>query len=96
MRVEIVHHQDHDLGLRIIDLQQAPNLVSPINPSATFGHGRPTPSAQRLGEQKYLGYAASLVLHVIPLRLARGCRNRRTNLSHQLLAGLVHADDWAG
>lgn len=44
-----------------------------------------------LREQKHLRHTTTLVLHIVPLTVSWGRRNRRANLRHQLFACRAHA-----
>ena len=92
MGVEVVFDQ-HDLfGVGVVDLDQVPDALRPVDPGSPSADHDVAPASQRLGHQEQVAYPTALVLIVLSGWPARGQRAARVDLAEQLAAGLVQAD----
>jgi hypothetical protein len=88
--IQVVQHQDHPLGVRIGDLDQIPDEVSPINGGAACGHRPRSPPTQGFTSQEEVGRPCSVVLLLLaPEGAVLGGRGRalgqgRLHLGQQL------------
>ena len=83
--VEVVHDQDHLLGVRIADLQQVAHLAGEIDGGASFGHGDVAAPGQGFTGQEPVGGSTTLVFVVHPFGLTRFDRQGNAGLRHPLL-----------
>jgi hypothetical protein len=88
----VVLHQHDPLGIRIVDIDQVPDAVRPIDPGAPSTDHDLAPASQRLGHQEQVAHPTALVLVVLPGWPARRHRAGRGDLAEQLATGLVQAD----
>jgi hypothetical protein len=70
VRVQIVHHQHHLLGVRIAHLQQVADLLGEIDRGAPLGHGDVAVPGQRFARQEQVGGSAPFVFVIDPFGLA--------------------------
>ena len=88
----VVLHQHDLLGVGVVDVDQVPDAVRPIDPGAPSADHDVAPASKRLGHQEQVAYPTALVLVVLPGWPARAQRAGRVDLGEQLAAGLVQAD----
>lgn len=93
MGIQIIHHQPDFWRVRIVDLQQFSNLISPVNSSPSLASGRMPPARQWLRKQKNAAGSVSNVFSVLPLWVSRLHWNWRSGFVQQLIRLLIHTDD---
>ena len=92
MRIEIVAHQEHLVGLGITVLKQVLDLVRPVDRGAVFRYVDRTPSRQGLGAQKHVGRPDAFIFIIITLWLARLGWQGRARFLNQLHRLFIHVD----
>lgn len=90
--VEIVAHQLHTFGVRIIMIQQRSHLFGPVHAHPTIAGGDPPPTTVRVKEYEDGLNAAPLVVIVFPKRLASTHGQGFAIMTQELFGSLVHAD----
>src|SRR5512132_1033826 len=88
----VVLDQHDPLGVGVVDIDQVPDAVRPIDAGAPVADRDVTPAGQRLGDQEQVAHPTALVLIVLSGWPARRQRAARVDLAEQLAAGLVQAD----
>ena len=93
MGVEVVHDQAHLDRVGVTLVEHSLDEASPVLPGAARGHLDMAAAGQRFDLHKQRGDAVAHVFVVDDLRTAGGGGDRHPDLTDQLLARLVHADD---
>src|SRR3989337_2760771 len=92
MGVELIHHQDDLLRLRVLHVHEVLNALCPLHPPPPVANVElPTPY-QRLIEQEQVTGPIAHIFGIVALGLTRTRRQWCTYLAHQLFAHLVHTD----
>jgi hypothetical protein len=78
--VEIIHHDNDDLGIRVAFIRQIPHRLRPIDPGAVFVHPNIPLACQRLKKQEKIADSVSLILVIFPVGLARLHREGRVHI----------------
>ena len=91
MRVQVVGHQHHLLGVRVRLVQQALQEVREVDGRPPVGHFDHPPAGERLERHEQVRGPVTGVLRVLLGGTARPDRQRRPDIPDQLFAGLVHA-----
>src|ERR1700693_1147690 len=94
MRVEIVHHERDPFGLRSVDVDQLSNLVSPIDSCSLVGHRDVSPARQRFSKGENVCRSVPFIFAIEALDSSRLGLQRCPDLDRQLLAQLIHANQW--
>src|ERR1039457_6948289 len=91
--VQVVHYQAGLRGLRVTFIQHAFDESAPVLAGAVFGDGDVAASGQRFDLQEDFRHSITHILVVDDLTMPRGRRDGGKHFAHQLLVGLVHADE---
>ena len=70
------------------------HAYGPVHRCASLSDFKVAPASQRFEEDKQVAYTLTLVRVVGASRSTRDSRNRLFDISGQLLAGLVKANEW--
>ena len=89
----LVHDQHDALGVRIVDIDQVPHTVCPVDPRPLVTDPDLAPAAQGVGHQKQVDHPAPHVLRVVACRVPRRHGEPRPDVGQELAARLVEADD---
>jgi hypothetical protein len=96
MRVPVVQHHRDPFRLSLVPLGQLAHGQGPSRAAAPLRHLHLAPTGERLGKQKQMGHALSLLLVVLASWLARSRRQSQARFADQLLAGLLPTDHGMG
>jgi hypothetical protein len=89
--VEIIHDQNHPLGLRISVVEEILDEPCKVLASPLLGDLNVTPARQGLKGHKQGGHAVAAILAVIALDGSGAPGDRLADLVEKLLGALVHA-----
>ena len=90
MSVEVIHDQDHPVGLGISVVEEIFDEPSPVLASPSLGDSDLAPARQGLKGQEQSAHTVTPVLVVVALYGARLAGSRGSDLLQQLLRALVH------
>src|SRR5260221_1469470 len=90
--VQVVTHQLHPAGVRIILIQKCAHFLGPIHSRSAVAGGGAPPTADRIKEHENRLHPTSFVVIILPNWLADLHGQRRHFIPQQLLGRLVHAD----
>src|SRR4051794_41363076 len=95
MGIEVIHHQDDRLGIRIAMIDQVLDLVCPVALGPMVSHVNPAVPGEWRTEEEAVDDAPALILVVLARNVPLRQRQRRPDVAEQLLGDLVHADQGA-
>lgn len=93
MSVQVIHHQPDLFCFWIIDLQQFPDLVRPIDPSPSFTGCHVPPASRWVCKDKDAAGSVADIFTILALRPSRLHRDRVSGLAKKLVWLFIHADD---
>ena len=92
--VQIVHHQDYPVFVRVVHVHQLLHHAGPINLGSLVRHLHPSPPLQGREQHEQVAHPVALVFVIV----GHGCPGPRREglpgLPHLLLAGLVQAHQY--
>src|SRR5436309_8474038 len=92
VRVQVVHHNPHPLGLRESNVHQPFHLLREVGHRSLLSNLNVPPSTLRFTEHKQVTHALALILIIEPLDSSARHRQRLSSLGNQLFARLIEAD----
>jgi len=90
VRVQIIHNQYNHFCIGVVLLQKNPDLLGPVQFLSMFRHAYPAPTSERFSKHKNVGNTATMVFHIVLLRITWLGGNRNSNIRHKLLSRLIH------